>query len=94
MTHPQENKPTSSVLMPAWLRVVSVFVLGLIAPALGRFVGRSVGDEGVGAAVAAALFVAVVIFTMVRREGSRIRAASEALIGGAVIGSVFWYFSR
>jgi hypothetical protein len=47
--------------VPAWLRVSVVVLLGLIAPAAGRRVGRLVGDEGLGAAIAAGLYVAFVV---------------------------------
>jgi len=92
--HPPEREPTRNVQLPVWVRVTAVFVLGFIMPPLGRLLGRFVGDENVGGAAAAALFIAFVVFTIGRREGSRIRAALEALAGGAVVGFLFWYFSR
>jgi len=92
--YPPEDAPKRFFPLPVWVRVSLVFVLGLSMPALGRLLGRFVGDEGVGAAVAAALFITLLVFTTVRTEGSRTRAALEGLAGGAVVGGLFWYFSR
>ena len=94
MTHPSDDSPTPSFSPPAWLRVAFVVVLGLVTPALGRRVGRLVGNEGAGAAIAAALFVALLVFMTVRREGNGARAALQAFAGGVVVGVLFWLFSR
>jgi hypothetical protein len=94
VTQPPENDPRLSFTLPTWLRLFSVVVLGLIMPSLGRLVGRSVGNERAGAAVAAALFVTLLVFATVRHEGSRSRAALGALAGGAVVGVLFWLLSR
>jgi len=81
-------------LLNVSLRVAFVVVLGLITPALGRRVGRMLGNEGAGAAVAAALFITVLVFLTVRREGNGVRAAVQAIVGGVVVGGLFWLFSR
>ena len=94
MTHPPENEPKPSFTLPAWLRVVGVVVLGLFMPALGRIVGRSVGNESAGAAVAAGIFVALLVFATASPEGGRTRTAVKALIGGVAVGGLFWFFSR
>jgi hypothetical protein len=94
VTHPPERDPTPKLPLPVWVRVSAVFVLGFIMPGLGRLLGRFVGDEAIGASVATGLFISIVVFTIGRREGSRIRAILEALAGGAVVGFLFWYFSR
>jgi hypothetical protein len=80
--------------VPAWLRVSVVVLLGLIAPAAGRRVGRLVGDEGLGAAIAAGLYVALLVYTTAPRERSRPRAVLMAVVGGVVVGGLFWYFGR
>ena len=94
MTHPPKNEPRPSFTLPTGLRMFAVVVLGLIMPSLGRLVGRHVGNERAGAAVAAALFVILLVFATVGHEGSRSRAALAALAGGAVVGVLFWFLSR
>jgi hypothetical protein len=94
VTHPSENEPRPSFTLPTWLRVFGVVVLGLFMPALGRMVGRTVGNESAGAAVAAGIFVALLVFTTVSHEGGRGRAALKALVGGVAVGGLFWFFSR
>ena len=94
VTHPPENDSTPKVRVPVWLRLSVVVLLGLIVPAVGRRVGRVVGDEGLGAAIAAALYVALLVYATAPPERSRTRAALRAVIGGVVVGGLFWYFSR
>jgi hypothetical protein len=81
-------------VLPTWLRVFAVVVLGLLMPSLGRIVGRLVGNESAGPAVAAGVYVAILVYVTVFDEGSRARAALKALVGGAVVGGLFWLFSR
>ena len=92
--HHLDNTPKRSFVLPAWARVGLVFILGLSAPALGRYLGRVVGDEGLGAAVVVALFVTLLVFMTVGPGGSRVRAAVKGLAAGVVVGGLFWYFSR
>jgi hypothetical protein len=80
--------------LPTWLRVIVVVVLGLLMPSLGRIVGRLVGNENAGAAVAAGAFVALLVYVTVSHEGGRTRAALKALVGGAAVGGLFWFFGR
>jgi len=94
VTHPPENDSTPRERLPVWLRLSVVILLGLIVPAVGRRVGRLVGDEGLGAAIAAGLYVALLVYTTAPHERSRTRAALTAVIGGVVVGGLFWFFSR
>jgi hypothetical protein len=74
--------------------LLSVVVVGLTLSALGRLGGRLVGSERAGAAVGAMLFATLSFLPTVARVRSRTRAALKALAGGAVVGIVFWIFSR
>jgi hypothetical protein len=94
VTHPPENDATPAFRVPAWLRVAVVVLLGLVAPAVGRRIGRLVGDQGSGAAIAAGLYVALLVYTTAPRDRSRTRAVLTAIVGGAVVGGLFWFFSR
>jgi len=85
---------TSRFVLPTWLRVFAVVVLGLLMPSVGRFVGRRIGSESAGAAVAAGAYVAILVYVTVSDEGGRGRAALKALVGGTVVGGLFWLFSR
>lgn len=85
---------SSRFVMPTWLRVFAVIALGLLMPSLGRILGRLVGNESAGAAVAAGAYVAILVYVTVSDEESRTRAALKALVGGAAVGGLFWLFSR